>query len=149
MPILPVILQGHSLQLMDSELETPKIPALSSNLYGLCLRDCFLYFNYRRNRNLLDLSIHSGFNPFVPWAFLEVFFYAFDFPISRAKSCYHEDKIYSFTSEVVSSVLCHNEQRCSQAEMRQKSHLHLRLVFLNISFHKNSLFCIFYKIKVV
>lgn len=71
------------------------------------------------------------------------------FPISRAKSCYHEDEICSLTSEVISSVLCHSEQRCSQAEVRQKSHLHLRLIFPNISFHKNLLFCIFYKIKVV
>lgn len=63
-----------------------------------------------------------------------------DFPISRAESCYHEDEICSFSSEVIPSVLCHSEQRRSQAEVRQKSHLHLRLFFPNMSFHKNLLF---------
>lgn len=66
MAVLPVTLQGRGLQLMDSELETSKTPALSSDIYPLCLRHYFLYFKNRRNRDLLDLSFHSGFNSFVP-----------------------------------------------------------------------------------
>lgn len=69
--MLPVILQGHSLQLMDSKLETSKTPTLSSDIHAPCLRHRLLYFKFRRNRDLLDLFFPSRLSFFVPWAFLE------------------------------------------------------------------------------
>lgn len=150
--MLPVILQGHSLQLMDSKLETSKTPTLSSDIHAPCLRHCLLYFKFRRNRDLLDLFFPFRFSFFVPWAFLEagwVFSVHLwtDLPNSRGEFCYHEDENCSCTSETISSILQPSEQRCRQAEVRQKLHLHLRLILPNISFHMNLLlFCIFIKV---
>lgn len=104
--MVPIILQGHSLQLMDSKLETSKTPTPGSDIYASCLRDYLIYFKFGRNRDLLHLSFLSRFNSFVPWICLEagwVFsvYLWIDLLISGGKFFYHEYAIWSCTSETI------------------------------------------------